>query len=343
MDRLPITLVVRAVLLSVVLIALAAIPAAANPLLPPAGKVFSGVASGDDISDFTARTGRHPAVWEHWIQWGQSFGYALDRSQAARTRAMLHLSTAASQNAPGRISPGAIARGAGDAYLVRVNGWLAAYGAPVYLRLFAEMNNCDLAYSSYDCDGRRRDADHSPARFKQAWRRIVTVVRGGGVAAIDARLRALGLPPLHADSAELPRPQVAFLWSPMTAGSPDIPALSAQVYWPGARWVDWVATSFYSKFPTFDYLEPFYRAFALRYAKPFAFGEWAMWGADAPGFASRLFGWIRGHDRVRMVVYNQGQNPAGPFRLRRFPRAQRVIRQALAGARFSSLAPEFAP
>ena len=238
---------------------------------------------------------------------------------------MLHLSTAPAQNARGRISPGAIARGEGDAYLVRLNRALADYGAPVYLRLFAEMNNCDLAYSSYDCDGRRRDRDHSPARFKQAWRRIVTILRGGRV-----RLRT--------GDADLPRPQVAFLWSPMTGGSPNIPALRPGVYWPGSRYVDWVSTSFYSKFPTFHYLEPYYRDFAQRFHKPFAFGEWAMWGADDAGFARRLFAWIRGHGRVRMAVYNQGQNPVGPFRLRHFPRAQRVIRSALGSSLFAKAA-----
>src|SRR3954451_8740011 len=105
---------------------------------------------------------------------------------------MLHLSTAPSQNARGRISPGAIARGSGDGYLVRLNETLADHGAPVYLRLMAEMNNCDLAYSAFDCTGRRRDADHSPARSKQAWRRMVITLRGGNFA---AKLRAAGLPP----------------------------------------------------------------------------------------------------------------------------------------------------
>src|SRR3954470_19241851 len=316
-------------------LALAAPPASANPYLPPAGKVWTGVASGRDISDFVARTGKHPAVWQHWIQWGDGFSYALTRSSAARTRVMLHLSTAPGQNQSGRISPGDIARGRGDGYLVRLNAALAEHGAPVYIRLLAEMNNCDLAYSAYDCNGRRRDADHSPARFKQAWRRMVVILRGGDV---DKNLKAAGLEPLRSTETELPTPQVAVLWSPMTGGSPNIPALRPGVYWPGARYVDWVSTSFYSKFPTWHYLEPYYRAFAERYGKPFAFGEWAMWGRDDAGFAHRLFAWIHAHRRTRMVVYNQGQNPVGPFRLRHFPRAQRVIRGALASSLFAKAA-----
>jgi hypothetical protein len=316
-------------------------PAAARPHLPPEGRVFHGVASGTAIEDFTARSGRRPAVWQFWIQWGDTFQYAFARSSAARTRLMLHLSTAPGQNAGGRITPGEISRGGGDAYLLRLNAWLAEHGNPVYLRLMGEMNNCDLAYSSHNCDGSRRSADHAPRRFKQAWRRTYLIVRGGSVATINARLRAVGLPSVRGAGAELPRPRVAFMWSPMTGGSPMIRALRPQVFWPGARYVDWVATSFYSRFPTFHHLEPYYRSFAVRHRKPFAFGEWAMWGSDDPAFVRRLLAWVRGRDRVRMMIYNQGHDPAGPFRLRGFPRAQHEIRRGLASRRFAGVAPEF--
>jgi hypothetical protein len=329
--------VVRFALLFLVVVVsvLAAPRAAASPYLPPAGKVFHGVASGRDISDFRARTGRQPAVWQHWVRWGDTFGYALDRSAQENTRAMLHISTAHGQNQPGVISPGEIARGGGDAYLVRLNRTIAEHGEPVYVRLMAEMNNCDLAYASHDCRGRARDRDHSAARYKQAWRRTVVIVRGGDADAIDAHLKRLGLPALRSDETELPRPKVAFLWSPMTGGSPMIAALAPQRFWPGRRYVDWVSTSFYSRFPNFHFLEPFYRRFAVGQRRPFALGEYAMWGGDDAGFARRLLGWIRGHGRVRMVVYNQGQNPSGPFRLKRFPRAARVLRKGLSSKRFA--------
>ena len=331
----------RRLVLLTLLLALAAAPAAgAAPYLPPAGKVWHGVASGRSIDDFAARTGRAPAVWQHWIRWGDGFGYALDRSAQAKTRVMLHLSTAAAQHAPGRISPGAIARGDGDAYLLRLNRALAEHGAPVYLRLMAEMNNCDLAYASHGCDGRPRGRDHSAARFRAAWRRTVTIVRGGSASAIDARLRALRLPPLRAEE-DLPRPRVAFLWSPMTGGSPMIAALRPERFWPGRAYVDWVSTSFYSRFPNFHFLEPFYRRFAVGQRRPFAFGEYAMWGGDDPAFARRLIGWVRSHDRVRMLVYNQGHNPSGPFRLSRFPRAARVLRSGLGAGRFDAVPVEF--
>jgi hypothetical protein len=324
--------------------ALLALPAraGAEPYTPPPGTVFAGLASGDDVADFEQRTGTHPAVWQQWIQWGKPFGYAFERARGARARLMLHVSTAAGQNQRGSITPGAIARGDGDAYLLQLNAAIAAQGAPVYVRLMGEMNNCDLAYSSYNCNGTRRPADYSAARFLQAWRRAVLILRGGDVGALNARLAALHLPPVRGASAALPAPQVAFVWSPMTGGSPMIAALRPERYWPGGAYVDWIGTSFYSKFPNFRFLEPYYAHFAARYRKPFAFAEWAMWGSDNPGFARDLFGWVRRHPRVQMMVYNQGAPSPGLFRLRRYPRAAAVVRRGLASPRFAQFAPEFA-
>lgn len=45
--------------------------ASAKAYLPPPGKAWHGVASGRDAADFASRTGRPPAVWQHWIQWGR--------------------------------------------------------------------------------------------------------------------------------------------------------------------------------------------------------------------------------------------------------------------------------
>jgi hypothetical protein len=105
-----------------------------------------------------------------------------------------------------------------------------------------------------------------------------------------------------------------------------------RAYWPGGAYVDWVGTDFYGRFPNFHWLEDFYRDFG---GKPFAFGEWALWGADDPGFVQRLFSWIGSHPRVRMVLYNQGKLTDGPFRLNRYPRSKAALRKALSHRRFS--------
>jgi hypothetical protein len=324
----------RVALLCVAFALLAARPAAAAPYLPPPGKVFDGVTAGASVGDFERRTGKRVAIWQHFVLWGGGFGYAIDDAKRIGARVMLHISTAVAQNEPERVSPGAIARGAGDDYLLRLGRGLAALGQPSYLRFLGEMNNCHNAYAAYNCSGSRRNADHSPRRLKQAWRRAYLILHGGPVATVDAALHKLGMPPVRTARTELPLAQVAFVWAPMTGGSPEIHALRPAVYWPGGRWVDWVGTSFYSRFPRFAQLQTFYRDWAVKRRKPFAIGEWAMWGADDASFPRRLFGWIRRSRRVRMVQYNQGDNPRGPFRLYRYPSATRVIRSALASPRF---------
>jgi hypothetical protein len=124
----------------------------------------------------------------------------------------------------------------------------------------------------------------------------------------------------------------------MTGGSPDVAGNQPGNYWPGAQWVDWVGTDFYSKFPNFAGLNRFYASFA---GQPFVFGEWALWGADDPGFVRELFAWVHSHPRVRMLVYNQGQNPVGPFRLSRYPNATRVLRGLLANSSFPAFTPDW--
>jgi hypothetical protein len=329
-------------LLALPLLLLACVPASAHaePYAPPAGKVWNGLTAGFDASDFESRTGKHPAIWQHFVAWHGSFQYTLENSRRASARLMYHLGTAKGQNMPERISPGEIARGEGDGFLVALTRDIAATGAPAYMRLMGEMNNCNNAYASHDCGGGRRDRDHSAATFKRAWKRVHLIMHGGDVAAIDARLAALGLPPVQVGAATIPQPQIAFVWAPMTGGAPNIGALRPEVYWPGRRWVDWVGTSFYSRFPNFTGLQRFYGDFAAGKRKPFAIAEWAIWGADAPGFADRLFDWIASHRRVQMVHYNQGAQPGGIFRLSNYPASARVVRQRLAHPRYLGYAPE---
>jgi hypothetical protein len=202
------------------------------------------------------------------------------------------------------------------------------------------MNNCNNPYAAYSCGGGRRDRDHSPAAFKRAWKRVYLLMHGGDITAIDAQLAALGMPPAGTDARTLPAPQIAFVWAPMTGGAPNIRALRPRVYWPGSRWVDWVGTSFYSRFPNFAGLDRFYKDFAVARHKPFAIAEWAIWGADAPAFANRLFDWIGRHALVRMVHYNQGAQAGGIFRLNRYPRSARVVRSRLSNPRYLGYAPE---
>jgi hypothetical protein len=172
-------------------------------------------------------------------------------------------------------------------------------------RLVLETNGHWNPYSTFDANGRARPG-HSTRDFRRAWRRIARIVRGGGA-------------------------RVALMWVPQVAGAPDTRANAPRAYWPGGRHVDWVGTDFYSRFPNWRGLDRFHRSFR---GKPFVFGEYAVWGRDDPAFVRRLFGWSRARRNVRMLIYNQGSNPVGPFRLKRYPRSRRTLRALLRSPRF---------
>jgi hypothetical protein len=305
--------------------------ASAEALLPPKNKVYSGVTGSKSVASFTAEVGKHPSVFGFFTRWNGPVEYIYDAVERAESRLMLHISTQDGYGTPEAVTPREIANGKGDPYLIKTNRRIAEYGKPTYVRLLAEMNQTNNGYCAFNRDGSSRGPSHSTAAFKQAWRRATLILRGGPVAEINAALDGLGLPPLDAGVGDLPEPQLAMLWVPQTEGTPNIGANSARAYWPGAEYVDWVGTDFYSKFPNFTDLETFYDDFA---GKPFVFGEWALWDGDDPGFVRRFFSWVNSHKRVRMLLYNQGNQSGGPFRLSRYPESRKAIKKALKRKRF---------
>lgn len=355
---------VTAVMATLLFLALAE-PVGATPYLAPRGKVLVGVSGGRTAHGYARAAGKRPAMFQFFVAWGDRFQYAHRRARQAGAGLMVHLST---YNGPGtkeRITPRDIALGRGDRYLYALGRGLARYRHPVYLRLFSEMNNAANPYSALDRNGHPRGPAHSHYWFRQAWRRAYLVVKGGRVVTINLTLRGLGLPGLRhlplqsnvrvagviarADRGQrpprrsvhparmLPRPRVAVQWVPMTAGSPNIDANRPGRYWPGSRYLDWVGTDFYSRFPNFGGLSRFYNT--RRYARrPFVFGEWGMWGRDDPAFMRSFFDWVAAHRRVRMLAYYQGNQTTSPFRLYRYPKAARVMREALRSTRYTGRA-----
>jgi hypothetical protein len=315
-----------------------ALPAAAgaDALLPPPGKAFAGVTGGYDNASFARETGSHPAVFQFFSSFDGSMEYMFEGAESGRSRLAIHISTLRGDRE--LLTPRDIARGKGDAYLIRLSDRIALSGRPVYIRLMSEMDGYWNPYCAFNANGSSRGAAHSTGWYRRAWRRTVLLVRGGDVAAIDSTLRAQHLPPLDTDRAELAQPEVAFMWVPQVAGAPDTHANAPRAYWPGRRYVDWVGTDFYSKFPNWSGLERFYGQFG---GKPFVFAEWAMWGADDPGFVRRLFAWSRSHARVRMLLYNQGKESPGLFRLSHYPRARAELRRQLRKPRFAAVPAEY--
>jgi hypothetical protein len=308
---------------------------AGKPYRPPADKIFQGVAD-QPIAGYTGIVGKHAAIYQEFVAWGQWLPGITEDAKVNHSRLMMMVTTRF--GAENMISPLGMASGAGDQWLIGLGQQLYASGNITYLRLMAEMNNCNNAYAAENCDGSSRGPQYSSAAFKQAWRRVALIMRGGVVGLIDRRLGALHMPALRTTLKYLPTPRVAMVWVPMVGGSPDVPALEPSAYFPGRSWLDWVGTDFYSPYPNWTGLSSFYDAYA--HLAPFAFGEYAIWDGDNPGWASTLFGWVATHPRTQMMVYND----ASPdFYLSHFPASAAVIRSALAAPKFLAYAPEWAP
>jgi hypothetical protein len=347
-----------AVAAAVAALALSVAPgaSAAKRFVPPHHRVFHGVTDTGDPADFRTfenRIGTHSAVLEDFYHWGTPVGTgALQRWAQTRTRGVLSLSTAPGGK-PEVISPGQIAAGHGDSYLLGLNKEIANSHQVVYIRLFGEMNGSWNPYCAFNSNGTRRGPSHSTAKFRKAWRRVVLIVRGGKRRVINRHLRRLGMPRLlrassnhdrvyarHGVPATLSRPQVAFIWSPQTSGSPLVRGNSPSHYWPGRRYVDWVGADIYSKYATrnaWRLLDSFYR----RYRRwPFSIGEYSPWDRDPHArFVKHLFKWARSHGRTRMLIYYRSVSPDSAFDISKFPADKRALRKLLRAHRFMRFAP----
>ena len=310
--------------------------ASAARYLPPPGHLYAGI-TGSNPAPYERQTGQHAAIYQEFVTWGGSFDWALAAAAANRSRAMLAIQTITPSGGE-VISPGAIARGRGDSWLLTLGAALAQRGQPTYLRPMAEMNAYWNPYSAYNADGSSRGADHSTRAFRKAWRRIALILRGGATRRIDARLRRLRMPPIRTQQGAIARAPVALMWVPQVAGAPDTPQNAPRAYYPGAAYVDYVGTDFYSKFPNWAGLDSFYSQFT---ARPFVFGEWAVQGADNPRFVDAFFGWIHAHRRTRIVVYNQGYRPQAHLTLGTHPSAGHALAQQLANRLFAPFTPEW--
>jgi hypothetical protein len=312
----------------------------------PGGKVFWGGQGGYTaalIDDFWSQSGKHPAVFNYFISWRATYsdmhwlGFRLRDATHEHARPLLSVSSDGTG-----LTPQSIADGAGDGFLLALGRLLAEHGQITYLRPLSEMNNGDNSYSAYDLSGASRGPAFTPAQFKRAWRRLALMVRGGRVAAIDRRLRRLGLPPVRTRARVLPRPRVALMWVPLSLGNPEIERNHPRHFWPGSAYVDWVGTTWYSPYKRSAVMDALYRNRLWR-SEPFAFAEWGVWGADDPAFVHQFFAFLRSHPRVRMAVYYQSAALTPAFALSAHPASRAALRRAVRWPRLSGYAPELEP
>lgn len=328
---------------------LAAAGRASGELLDaPAGQVFFGVTdtgTTEDFLTFADSVGKHPAVIETFHPWGNSLHYAIPRWGEAQARPMLHISTIDDQNGAELITPLGIATAASDDYLIRLNSSFATRQIRAYIRPLGEMNRCLNAWSSYTCSGASRGDSYTPYWYKQAFRRIAIVIRGGGtLAEINAKLAATNLPPLDRkakDGAEpdsLPLAPVSMVWSPLPGGSPVTKRNRPIRFYPGGQYVDWVGTDIYSRYPVWKTLNRFYKTKKFR-RKPFALTEWGVSAGDDPKFVKKIFAWVRQHKRTRMLIYYQDFGTSNTYRIQNYPKSRNVIARNLRQSRYPALPP----
>jgi hypothetical protein len=322
------------IVLAVAIAVLAAAPAGAISLVPPKPDVFFGVSdrgSATEFNEFATLLNKHPALLETFHPWGNSLNGAYERWRETGTRPILHISTVDDQTLAELITPEQIALGYGDDYLLQLNDFFAKHGPPAYIRPLGEPNRCLNAWSAVECDGSQKGGEHTTGWYKQAFRRIALIVRGGNsLEGIDATLAELGLPPVRRTKGlpppTLPAAPVSIIWSPLPGGSPRVKGNFPGNYWPGSRWVDWVGTDFYSEYPVWKDLNRFY-AGAQWKGKPVSITEWAVSGKDEPRFVKQFVAWAVKHPRVRMLVYYEGFNGAtNPYALPLYPRTTNTLR-----------------
>ena len=193
----------------------------------------------------------------------------------------------------------------------------------MYVRPLAEMNGHWNAYSAFNRDGTSRGPQNSTAAFRKAFARIALLARGGPATKLDAALGRLGLPPAR---GAFPPTKARIVWNPQGYGSPDIPANSAQAYYPGDRYVDVVANDLYDQRfnAAWDANE---RLYAAHKNKPFAIAEWGLWGIDDPAFVERMATFVRTH-RVEILAYYSGR-PGSVFDLASKPRSLAAYRKLI--------------
>ena len=204
------------------------------------------------------------------------------------------------------ITPRGIARGAGDRYLRSLNRAIHTWGGPVIFRPLAEMNGHWTYYSAYNANGSHRGKAHSQKNFRRAFKRIYLILHGGDRASINRKLANSRMPGISVDLPENPRPRLRVLWNPQGFGSPDVPGNRAHVYYPGDAFVDIVGNDIYDI--RFRYAWDANRALFRRYRhKPYALGEFGLWGIDDPSFIRRVGRFIRTHSRVKLAIYYDSQ------------------------------------
>ena len=264
------------------------------------------------------------------------WGYGLTRGRPIAVRLtelgrvpILSLHTMGRGRRTEAITPRGIAVGKGDRYLRALGRAINERGKPIIVRPLAEMNGHWNAYSAYNRNGTRRNEAHSQANFRRAFRRIYLLLHGGDQATINAKLARWNMPGISTSLPENPAPMLRVLWNPQGYGSPNVPGNRAHVYYPGDGYVDMVGNDLYESSSFGATWEANFALFRRYPNKPYAIGEFGLWGVDHPGFIRRMGRFIRTHPRVQLAIYYSSER-GSIFDLGSKPRSRAAYRRYIA-------------
>jgi mannan endo-1,4-beta-mannosidase len=218
---------VLAALLAVVLVS--APVGAAGPLQPAAArKIAIGVSmlpydNAATYDTFTAKTGKAPAVWSIWADWGgaanpSAFPTALvNKLTLAKTVPLIIWQPVGTGKPPGSPSSPPLQESCGVSYDKIIGGdwdtyihsWAQAAAAttgPVLIRFAHEMDGNWFPYSTLNCG-------NSVKKFKRMWQYVVNIFRHDGAT------------------------NVKFVWSPRSATT------AQKALYPGDSYVDYVGVT----------------------------------------------------------------------------------------------------
>ncbi len=284
-----------------------------------AGKKTASAAAGPlpgvvgNVARFKSQTGQESLVDQAFLAWGQGLTFGTPFAAFFPTLGpipMIHLGTKG-QDLKEAITPGDIASGKGDGYLVALNHSIATWGKAIYVRPMAEMNNASNFYAGFEASGAPRDAEHTPAAYRQAFARIYLILHGGTASELNARLKQLGLAPLPGGDLLLnPFPKLRIVWSPLASSNPRIAANAAEAYYPGAAFVDVEGGDIYDEQLTdtapWQGLESLF-ALAMGHKKPFSIPEWGLSGVDDPAFVRHMCTFLVTHKATEAALYYESK------------------------------------
>jgi hypothetical protein len=268
-----------------------------------------------DPNRFAGQTGQRSVIRHSFIGWHQPSSLRKLFHQL-RPLPMIAIKTG------GVVTPLGIAQGRGDGFLLELNNVLAGFGARVYVRPMPEMNGHWNEYAAFNKDGSSRGPQYSTSAFRRAFARTALIARGGTARTLNAKLRALGQPGVPTD---LPVTQARLVWNPQGFGNPDIPANSANAYYPGDAYVDVVANDVYDQGfkAAWDANEALW---ASHRNKPFGIAEWGLWGIDDPPFVERMAAFVKSHARIEFLCYFSSR-PGSIWDLASKPRSRAAYRR----------------